>query len=193
MSRSSSELSTSNSLTETCGPQLQPTRHNTAVADNMDTKSSDTSQLGGGGGIVVREPVLIRGAGNITIFGICNKFNESFPSSLNSKLAPEEFRDTMRQINAILSAELENSLKWLIFGSLFCCCTLGCSFLPVVYMNKKAKLHIDKFLEVENHRLYLKLGLQWRLSKVKCNSANSLMEYVLLVDFLPNILMYQPD
>ena len=51
----------------------------------------------------VKEPVIIRGAGNITIFGVCNKFNEQFPSQLNAKLAPEEFRDTIKQINNVLS------------------------------------------------------------------------------------------
>ena len=162
-----------------------------AAAAEREAASSENSQQFCT--LVVRDPVLIRGAGNITIFGICNKFNETFPAALNSKLAPEEFKDTMHQVNSILSAELENSLKWLIFGSLFCCCTLGCSFLPVVCLNKRAKSHIEKFLEVENHRLYLRLGLRCSLSKMKCSNSNSLMEYVLLIDFLPNALLYQPD
>lgn len=166
-----------------------------ATATNLDhisvngaVDSSSASQV-----VVLRDPVLIRGAGNITIFGICNKFSDQFPTALNSKLAPEEFQDTMRQINSVLSDEVESSLKWLVLGSLFCCCTLGCSFLPVVYMNKRAKSHIEKLLEVENQRLYLKLGLKWRLSKTKYNSVNSLLEYVLVIDFLPNVLLYQPD
>jgi hypothetical protein len=142
--------------------------------------------------LVVRDPVIIRGAGNVTIFGISNKFDDQFPSQLNAKLAPEEFRDTMKQINDILNKELTNSFKWLIFGSIFCCCTLGCSLLPVIYMNKRAKLCINKLLEMENQRLYLKLGLKWRLVKIKCNT-NSLLEYVLSIDFLPTILLYQPD
>lgn len=142
--------------------------------------------------IIVKEPIVIRGAGNLTIFGVCNKFSEQFPSALNAKLAPEEFRDTIKQINSILNKELENSFKWLVVGSLFCCCTLGCSLLPVIYLNKKAKLCINKLLDIENHRLYNKLGLRWRLTKFKCNS-NSLFEYVLLVEFLPLRSLYQPD
>jgi hypothetical protein len=142
--------------------------------------------------VITKDPIVIRGSGNITIFGVCNKFNEQFPTQLNAKLAPEEFRDTIKQINSILNKELENSFKWLVFGSIFCCCTLGCSLLPVIYMNKKAKLCISKLLEMENQRLYLKLGLKWRLAKLKCNS-NSLLEYVLLIEFLPTLLLYQPD
>lgn len=142
--------------------------------------------------ISVKDPIVLRGAGNITIFGISNKFNEQFPSQLNAKLAPEEFRDTIKQINNILNKELSNSFRWLVFGSIFCCCTLGCSLLPVIFMNKKAKLSVNKLLEMENQRLYLKLGLKWRLTKIKYNS-NSLLEYVLLIEFLPTILLWQPD
>jgi hypothetical protein len=142
--------------------------------------------------LIIKEPVLIRGAGNITVFGISNKFSDQFPTQLNAKLAPEEFRDTIKHINSILSKELENSFKWLIFGSLFCCCTFGCSFLPVIFMNKKAKLSINKLLELENQRLYSKLGLNWKLSKVRCDS-NSLLEYVIKIEFSPTILLFQPD
>jgi len=155
------------------------------AADNMSYSYSDTN-------VILREPIVIRGAGNLTIFGVCNKFSEQFPAALNAKLAPEEFRDTIKQINSILNKELENSFKWLVVGSLFCCCTLGCSLLPVIYLNKKAKLCINKLLDIENQRLYNKLGLRWRLTKLKCNS-NSLFEYVLLIDFLPVLSLYQPD
>ena len=142
--------------------------------------------------IVLKDPIIIRGGGNITIFGVSNRFSEQFPQQLTAKLAPEEFRDTIKQINTILTKELSNSFKWLIFGSLFCCCTLGCSLIPVIFINKKAKLSINKFLDLENQRLYLKLGLRWRLTKLKCNSS-SLFEYALLIEFSPTKLLYQPD
>lgn len=141
---------------------------------------------------VTKDPVIVRGAGNITIFGVSNKFCETFPSQLYAKLAPEEFRDTIKQINSILSRKLANNFRWLVIGSVFCCCTLGCSLFPVIFMNKKARMSINKFLDTENQRLYLKLGLKWRLAKIKCNS-NSLMEYVLLIEFLPTVLLYYPD
>lgn len=156
---------------------------------NNPPPQTDNSYLNN---IILKDPVLIRGAGNITIFGVSNRFSEQFPTQLNAKLAPEEFKDTIKQINLILNKELANSLKWLIFGSIFCCCTLGCSLLPVIFMNKKARLSINKLLDMENQRLYLKLGLKWRLAKVKCNS-NALLEYVLLIEFLPTIILYQPD
>lgn len=159
----------------------------TAIGSSLNGQDSYTIS-----NIIVKDPIVIRGAGNITVFGVSNKFNDQFPSQLNAKLAPEEFRDTIKQINCILNKELENSFKWLVFGSVFCCCTLGCSFLPVIYMNKKAKLSIHKLLQMENQRLYLKLGLKWKLSKLKCSS-NSLLEYVILIEFLPTILLYQPD
>ena len=160
---------------------------------NVNTYSSNLSSIQQTPiNLLIKDPIIIRGGGNITIFGVSNKFNEQFPSQLNAKLAPEEFRDTIKQINNILSKELSNSFKWLVFGSIFCCCTLGCSLLPVIFMNKKAKLSVNKLLEMENQRLYLKLGLKWKLTKIKYNS-NSLLEYVLLIEFLPTILLYQPD
>lgn len=160
--------------------------------NNIRTSISPTDDSSNVTIIETKEPVVIRGAGNITIFGVSNKFNETFPTQLYAKLAPEEFKDTIKQINSILSRELANSFRWLVFGSVFCCCTLGCSLFPVIFINKKARLSINKFLSIENARLYLKLGLKWRLAKIKCNS-NSLMEYVLLIEFLPTILLYQPD
>jgi hypothetical protein len=160
-----------------------------AAASAADSSNNNNSYFNN---IILKDPVLIRGAGNITIFGVSNRFSEQFPTQLNAKLAPEEFKDTIKQINLILNKELANSLKWLIFGSIFCCCTLGCSLLPVIFMNKKARLSVNKLLDMENQRLYLKLGLKWRLAKVKCNS-NALLEYVLLIEFLPTILLYQPD
>lgn len=168
-----------------------------ANISNIDNNNLNTSESLTGGDlqdpiIEVKDPVIIRGAGNITIFGVSNKFNEAYPSQLYAKLAPEEFRDTLKQINTILSRELANSFRWLVFGSVFCCCTLGCSLFPVIFMNKKARLSINKFLSIENQRLYLKLGLKWKLAKIKCNS-NSLMEYVFLIEFLPTVLLYQPD
>lgn len=165
---------------------------NGAVNSGTLTIATTTNNNSYLNGVIVKDPVLIRGAGNITIFGVSNRFSEQFPTQLNAKLAPEEFKDTIKQINNILNKELANSLKWLVFGSIFCCCTLGCSLLPVIFMNKKARLSINKLLEMENQRLYLKLGLKWRLAKVKCNS-NTLLEYVLLIEFLPTILLYQPD
>lgn len=164
----------------------------TNIDNNVRTSISAADDSSNMTIIETRDPVIIRGAGNITIFGVSNKFNEIFPTQLYAKLAPEEFRDTIKQINSILSRELANSFRWLVFGSIFCCCTLGCSLFPVIFINKKARLSINKFLSIENSRLYLKLGLKWRLAKIKCNS-NSLMEYVLLIEFLPTILLYQPD
>lgn len=164
-----------------------------ANVNNSNTRNTSISGVEDLSNVIeVRDPVIIRGAGNITIFGVSNKFNEAFPSQLYAKLAPEEFRDTIKQINNILSRELANSFRWLVFGSVFCCCTLGCSLFPVIFINKKARLSINKFLSIENQRLYLKLGLKWKLAKIKCNS-NSLMEYVLLIEFLPTVLLYHPD
>lgn len=51
---------------------------------------------------------------------------------------------------------------------------------------------LDKLLEWENNHLYHKLGLRWRLTKQQCDS-NSMMEYVLLIEFVPKTQIYRPD
>merc|ERR1712243_116945 len=49
------------------------------------------------------EPVVIRGAGNITVFGLSNRFDTDFPNLLHSRVAPEKFK-TRHQ--------LEKQLDW---------------------------------------------------------------------------------
>lgn len=38
------------------------------------------------------EPLIVRGCGNITVFGLHNKFKTDFPPSLLARVAPEEFK-----------------------------------------------------------------------------------------------------
>ncbi|XP_077778843.1 cysteine-rich hydrophobic domain-containing protein 1-like isoform X3 [Podarcis muralis] len=100
------------------------------------------------------EPVAVRGAGQITVFGLTNKFDTEFPSVLTGKVAPEEFKTSISRVNTRRS--------------------------------------IEKLLEWENNRLYHKLGLHWKLSKRKCETSN-MMEYVILIEFLPKYPIFRPD
>jgi len=141
---------------------------------------------------VVPEPVVIRGAGNMTVFGLSNKFEQEFPQSLSAKVAPEEFKATISRINTVLRKTLPVNVKWLFCGCICCCCTLGCSLWPVVCLSKRTKHSIEKVLDWENNHLYHKLGLHWKLTKQRCDSS-SMMEYVLLVEFIPKIPIHRPD
>uniref|UniRef100_T1J1Q7 Golgin subfamily A member 7/ERF4 domain-containing protein n=1 Tax=Strigamia maritima TaxID=126957 RepID=T1J1Q7_STRMM len=141
---------------------------------------------------VIPEPVVIRGAGNMTVFGLSNRFEQEFPCSLSAKVAPEEFKATIFRINSVLKKTLPVNVKWLFCGCMCCCCTLGCSLWPVVCLSKRTKHSIEKVLEWENSHLYHKLGLHWRLTKQRCDSS-SMMEYVLLIEFIPKIPIHRPD
>jgi hypothetical protein len=66
--------------------------------------------------VPITESIVIRGDGNITVFGVFNSFSKEFPSKLAAKLAPEEYRDTIEHVNKILKKELFTS--GLIDGSL---------------------------------------------------------------------------
>ncbi|KAI1238303.1 hypothetical protein IHE44_0013024 [Lamprotornis superbus] len=86
-------------------------------------------------------------------FGLSNKFEAEFPSSLTGKVAPEEFKASISRVNSCLKKNL-----------------------PV-----NTRRSIEKLLEWENNRLYHKLCLHWRLSKRKCET-NNMMEYSPVAD-----------
>ncbi|XP_003744576.1 cysteine-rich hydrophobic domain-containing protein 2 [Galendromus occidentalis] len=141
---------------------------------------------------IVPEPVIIRGAGNMTVFGLSNKFDTEFPSQLSAKVAPEEFKASLYRVNSILRKTLPVSVKWLFCGCLCCCCTLGCSLWPVVCLSKRTRHCLEKLLDWENSQLYNKLGLRWRLAKQRCDTS-SMLEYVLLIEFIPKLIIHKPD
>ncbi|KAK2170556.1 hypothetical protein LSH36_2g10011 [Paralvinella palmiformis] len=142
--------------------------------------------------VSVPDPVVVRGAGNVTIFGLSNKFDHEFPQGLAAKVAPEEYKATIRRINSVLKKTLPMNVKWLLCGCLCCCCTLGCSMWPVICLNKRTRHHIEKVLDWENSHLYHKLGLHWKLHKQRCDSS-TMMEYVILIEFIPKVPILRPD
>lgn len=138
------------------------------------------------------DPVVVRGSGHVTVFGLSNKFESEFPSALTGKVAPEEFKASINRVNSCLRKTLPVNVRWLLCGCLCCCCTLGFSLWPVICLSKRTRRSIEKLLEWENSRLYHKLCLHWRLSKRKCET-NNMMEYVILIEFLPKIPIFRPD
>lgn len=106
---------------------------------NIDVISEDVEQDEGGQIYKPSELITIRGSGNMNIFGLSNRFNSEFPTELISKIAPEEFKSTISRVNSILSKTVPINAKWLICGCFCCFCTLGCSFFPVVCLNKRVR------------------------------------------------------
>jgi len=142
--------------------------------------------------LVTPDPVIIRGAGNITVFGLSNRFDTEFPSALHARVAPEEFKATVTRVNVTLRKNLPVNVRWLFCGCLCCCCTLGCSMWPVICLSKRTRHQMEKLLDWENSHLYNKLGLRWKLARQRCDST-LMMEYVLLVEFIPKQQIYRPD
>ncbi|RVE76453.1 hypothetical protein OJAV_G00007720 [Oryzias javanicus] len=110
------------------------------------------------------DPVVVRGSGHVTVFGLSNKFESEFPSALTGKVAPEEFKASIYRVNSCLRKT----------------------------SRKRTRRSLEKLLEWENSRLYHKLCLHWKLSKRKCET-NNMMEYVILIEFLPKIPIFRPD
>ncbi|VDN54997.1 unnamed protein product [Dracunculus medinensis] len=140
-----------------------------------------------------REPIVIRGVGHLTMFGLNSHFDTEFPTVLKGRLAPEELARTMRRINGVLSRNMPNNVRWLICGLLFCCCTAGCSLWPVVCLNKRTIHALEKTLDHENQTLYNKLGLHWRLARQAVDISQNMIEFVLLLEFLPKTPLLLPD
>jgi len=141
---------------------------------------------------LVPDPIVVRGAGNITVFGLSNRFDGEFPPSLHARVAPEEYKATITRVNSTLRKTLPVNVRWLFCGCLCCCCTLGCSMWPVICLSKRTRHQIEKLLDWENSHLYTKLGLRWRLARRRCDST-LMMEYVLLIEFIPKQQIYKPD
>ncbi|VDD91357.1 unnamed protein product [Enterobius vermicularis] len=140
-----------------------------------------------------KEPIIIRGVGRITMFGLNSRFDTEFPAVLTGRLAPEELSDTLRRINAVLHRTMPNNARWLVCGLIFCCCTAGCSLWPVVCLNKRTVHALEKTLDRENQVLYNKLGLHWHLARRPADMNHSLTEYVLVLELLPKMPILLPD
>jgi len=159
---------------------------------NCPPGAADLGGLSSGCVPLVPDPIVVRGAGNITVFGLSNRFDGEFPPSLHARVAPEEYKATIGRVNATLRKTLPVNVRWLFCGCLCCCCTLGCSMWPVICLSKRTRHQIEKLLDWENSHLYTKLGLRWRLARRRCDST-LMMEYVLLIEFVPKQQIYKPD
>ncbi len=51
---------------------------------------------------------------------------------------------------------------------------------------------LEKLLDWENNHLYRKLGLHWQLAKERCDTS-AMVEYVLLIEFIPRLQIHRPD
>lgn len=71
-------------------------------------------------------------------------------------------------------------------------CILSINKLPPSLLSLQTQTTLDKLMEWENNHLYNKLGLHWRLTKQHCDSS-SMMEYALLIEFIPKVPIYRPD
>jgi len=140
------------------------------------------------------EPIIIKGNGNLTLFGLSNSFSSEFPTALVGRVSREEFDKTISKINALLRDQQSLSAKLLLFGGLFCCCSLGFSLVwPSIILKKRSKAKLEKLIASENNRLYSKLGLNWKLAEQRCYGNQTFIEYVLKIEFNPKLDLYQPD
>ncbi|CAF1310022.1 unnamed protein product [Rotaria magnacalcarata] len=164
--------------------ELTAINHYQINDDNNDIAPPCTARLA--------EPIIIRGAGHITVFALNNKFDEEYPQALNYKVSRAEYQETIKRINTILRKSVPMNFKWLLFGCICCCCTFGLSLCPVLCLNKRSKNAVNKVLDWENARLYHKIGLHWHLTKQRCSNS-TIQEYALMIEFRPPLSLSHPD
>ncbi len=58
------------------------------------------------------EPIIIRGAGHVTVFALNNKFDEEYPQTLAHKVSRDEYQETIKRVNMILKKNVPNNFKW---------------------------------------------------------------------------------
>ncbi|PAA54756.1 hypothetical protein BOX15_Mlig019973g1 [Macrostomum lignano] len=57
------------------------------------------------------DPIIIRGNGNVTLFGLNSRFSSDYPNELLGRVAPEEFKQTVDRVNSILRKTMPMNLK----------------------------------------------------------------------------------
>ncbi|KAJ8983761.1 hypothetical protein NQ317_006093 [Molorchus minor] len=142
--------------------------------------------------ILRKEPVIIRGDGNITVFGLNNHFPLDMPCKLISLVAPDEYKYTIYIVNRILQKRLSYNIKLLFCACLCFCCTLGMSTCPSLAFNRITKNEVMSLLNKENKRIYNYLGLHWSLEKQHFGPI-PIIEYVLQIDFINKPRLSTPD
>lgn len=141
---------------------------------------------------LIEEPIIVKGNGNIVLFGLNNRFNTELPPKLHSKVAPEEYKETIERVNHLLANNVHKNMKWFICGFFMLCCTFGVSLWPSVHFNKHTRYELEKLLSWENSRLYNQLGLKWSLNKQLVGSP-TVVEYVLVIENVKKSKIYWPD
>ncbi|CAF1673968.1 unnamed protein product [Rotaria sordida] len=58
------------------------------------------------------EPIIIRGAGHVTVFALNNKFDEEYPQALTYKVSRDEYQETIKRVNMILRKNVPMNFKW---------------------------------------------------------------------------------
>ena len=63
----------------------------------------------------VPPPIILKGTGEVTIFGLCCKYDNEFPHQLSGRLAPEEFSKMINRINSALKRSMASQVCFSIY------------------------------------------------------------------------------
>lgn len=118
-------------------------------------------------------PVVIPCVGHIVVFGLSNAFDETYPARLAGKLAPDEFRTTIRKINRIVRGALPHIMRCFLLGYVLCCCTAGLTLLPSLIWKAKVRQRVAiSLLAARQPLLVRRRCLQWNGSLMQRTRAS---------------------
>ncbi|CAN8033179.1 unnamed protein product [Ixodes persulcatus] len=98
--------------------------------DDEDLRANEDSLVS-----LVPEPVVIRGAGNMTVFGLSNKFDTEFPPTLSAKIHSKRIAESRVTVNSSL---FDDSPKFV--GGKFACV---CCYLKSTFSQAPRALRLD--------------------------------------------------
>lgn len=76
-----------------------------------EVEGSDSSSFGRQTQVEVAPPLILKGTGEITVFGLCCKYDSEFPAQLTGRLAPEEFARMIHRINSHLKRNVPSQVR----------------------------------------------------------------------------------
>lgn len=75
-----------------------------------EVEGSDSSSYDRKAYIEVPPPLILKGTGEITVFGLCCKYESEFSSQLTGRFASEEFSRMIHRINAQLKRNIPSQV-----------------------------------------------------------------------------------
>ncbi|KAI3382532.1 hypothetical protein SNEBB_010968 [Seison nebaliae] len=137
---------------------------------------------------------IMENIGKINLISVNNQIDETYPPSLFNQISQDEYKESIKKINKILSSKKRFKIFCLSLATGCCLCTAGLTLLLGLLICRIEYDTLKRLLEKENKRLYRHLGFYWRLKRTTSSTMPaSLQQYSIILSTLPQLSVWQPD